>query len=167
LSGSRKASLGVDLAQILTTHFLRLERALEVLPDQDLWWRPHADCLSVGTILLHLEGNLRQWVLAGLGGIEDERQRAQEFDGQRVGNSIELLGRLADTQNQAAALIAAIPEQDLHQQRTIQGFEVSTQGAILHVVEHFSWHVGQAVWIAKARAGETHGLAFYDDDQLG
>jgi hypothetical protein len=114
-----------------------------------------------------LEGNLRQWVLAGLGGIEDARQRAQEFDGQPAGNSIELLGRLADTQNQAAALIAAIPEQDLQQQRTIQGFEVSTQGAILHVVEHFSWHVGQAVWIAKARAGETHGLAFYDDDQLG
>lgn len=65
--------------------------------------------------------------------------------------------------NAAAALIAALSDDVLRAPVTIQGFETTGLGAVLHVVEHFSWHTGQVVWIAKARAGAAHGLALYDD----
>lgn len=145
----------------------RLERALEVLPAGDLWWRPHAGVISFGTILLHLEGNVRQWILSGLGGEADNRERAAEFaatsseaDGQ------ELLTRLRATTTQAAALVEALDDSVLLAEHTIQGFPVTGLAAIYHVVEHFSWHTGQAVWIAKARAGAGHGVAFYDEGQV-
>lgn len=61
------------------TYMSRLQRALEVLPPADLWWQPHPDCISVGNVLLHLEGNVRQWILSGLGGAPDARERSAEF----------------------------------------------------------------------------------------
>ena len=148
----------------------RLGRALAALPVGDLWWQPHSGALSVGTILLHLEGNVRQWILSGLGGEPDERERAREFaDAQREeqsGERKELFERLQATTRAAAEKIAALGQEPLDTVLVIQGFEVTRMKAIYHVVEHFSWHVGQAVWIAKARAGSDHGIAFYDENQI-
>jgi uncharacterized damage-inducible protein DinB len=149
------------------TYLPRLERALEALPAGDLWWTPHGGVISMGNILLHLEGNVRQWILSGLGGAPDSRERAGEFsatDSELSGQL--LLDRLRDTATQAAALVEALDEQALLAARTIQGFETTGLGAVYHVVEHFSWHTGQAVWIAKARAGVEHGVAFYDEDKV-
>ena len=67
----------------------------------------------------------------------------------------------------AAAGLRGLDSKELDAALEIQGFATDRQGAMLHVVEHFSWHTGQAVWIAKARAGAGHGLAFYDDSKLG
>lgn len=150
------------------TYMSRLARALEVLPEADLWWRPHPDCISVGNVLLHLEGNVRQWIVSGLGGAPDRRERAREFaavgeGAERQASARELFERLAETVRGAAAVIEGLPDQVLDAPRTIQGFETTGLGAVLHVVEHFSWHTGQVVWIAKARAGVAHGLSFYDD----
>jgi uncharacterized damage-inducible protein DinB len=75
----------------------------------------------------------------------------------------DLFQRLAETVRAAAAVIEGVSDELLDVPRTIQGFETTGLGAILHVVEHFSWHTGQVVWIAKARAGVAHGLSFYDD----
>ncbi len=148
----------------------RLKTALDVLPMGFLWRRPHKGSISVGTILQHLEGNIRQWVLAGVGSQDDTRQRSREFsnDGseERPGEREDLFAALESTAREAAAQIADLDEMGLQRRLVIQGFEVSCLEALYHVVEHFSWHVGQVVWIAKARAGEGHGIAFYDDDAL-
>lgn len=142
----------------------RLRRAVETLPERDLWWRPHRGSTSVGNLLLHLDGNIRQWILGGLGGVKGERRRAEEFARREGGTKAELLGRLAETLEAAAKVVEREtgPDRPL----VIQGFETTALAAIYHVVEHLSWHVGQIVWIAKMRAGEAHGLAFYDDRKL-
>lgn len=145
----------------------RMEQAVGLLPGGDLWWRPHDQVLSVGTILLHLEGNLRQWILCGLGAASSERDRASEFSHQSSAKPQVLLEQLAQTAREAAQLIRALDPPALAQEHTIQGFQVTGQAAALHVLEHFSWHLGQVVWIAKARSGRDHGLAFYDEDSLG
>lgn len=157
-------------ADYLRDSFLpRLERALEVLPEGDLWWRPHEEALAVGNILLHLEGNVRQWVCSGLGGSPDRRERAAEFAAPQGRVEAEdgagLLERLRATVEQAAAVMASMDAADLERTYSIQGDEVTGVRAITHVVEHFSWHTGQAVWIAKARAGRGHGLAFHDEQR--
>lgn len=154
-----------DAAATLREHSRRIARAAQVLPVEDLWWRPHPDALAFGTVLAHLEGNVRQWILSGLGGACDHRDRAAEFD-QREGDDLLLLAALAGTVEEAASLIEDLPPEEAARPRRIQGFETTTLGAVLHVVEHFAWHAGQAVWIAKARAGAGHGLAFYDDAAL-
>ncbi len=144
----------------------RLERALEALPEGDLWWRPHEGVLTVGTILLHLEGNVRQWILSGMGALEDQRERASEFAATSGADGRTLFTRLTETVHAACELIDALDEGALAAPYAIQGYETTGLGAVYHVVEHFSWHTGQAVFIAKARAGAEHGVAFYDDAQV-
>ena len=152
----------------------RLAQALGALPAGDLWWSPHPGALTVGTILLHLEGNVRQWILAGLRGEPDNRQRSLEFTApseetprdEREGERAALLDRLQATTQSAVEVIENLDGQSLETELVVQGFEVTRLEVLYHVVEHFSWHVGQAIWIAKARGGPDHGVALYDEDQV-
>ena len=162
------AFLRESAAFLRDVHGPRLARAARTLGEAGLWWRPHAEVISVGTILLHLEGNVRQWILGGLGGRPDRRDRAAEFaaSGAEGPRLEELLERLGATVAEAASVIEALPEDELLAPRRIQGGETHALAAVLHVVEHFSWHTGQAVWIAKARTGAGHGIAFYDQARL-
>jgi uncharacterized damage-inducible protein DinB len=146
-------------------YMTRLGKAVACLPEADLWWRPHEGVISVGNILLHLEGNVLQWILSGLLGMPDERSRRSEFEA-TSGSAKELLGRLESTVQAAAGGLLAMEEGSLLEYVVIQGFETTRIAAVLHVTEHFSWHVGQATWIAKARAGADHGLSFYNEDQI-
>jgi uncharacterized damage-inducible protein DinB len=144
----------------------RLQRALAVLPARDLWWRPHPRATSAGNLLLHLQGNIHQWIVCGLGGAPDRRERDAEFAAREGAGARELLAALRATVEQACAIIARLDAAALAGRVTIQGFEVSRLEAVLHVVEHLSWHAGQVAWIAKLRAGEGHGLAYYADAGL-
>ena len=156
-----------ELARTLRdTHLPRLGAALAILPPGDLWWRPHAGAISVGTVLLHLEGNVRQWICAGIGGAPDARDRAAEFAAVEGPERAELFQRLTAAVAEACRVIEGLDAAALARTYRIQGFEVAGFAAALHVVEHFAWHTGQAVWIAKARAGAGHGLAFYDDARV-
>lgn len=148
------------------TYVPRLERALAVLPEEDLWWRPHPEVISLGTVLLHLEGNVRQWILSGLGGEPDDRDRASEFAAEDGGRGDELLRKLRATVARACDVVAGLSEEDLARTFRIQGYDTGGLEAVYHVVEHFAWHTGQAVWIAKARAGTGHGVAFYDETRV-
>lgn len=144
----------------------RLTRALEVLPTGDLWWRPHARALSAATVLLHLQGNLHQWVVAALGGAPDARDRAAEFSATEGDDGPTLLSRLGATVSAACVVIRGLDPATLQQPLTIQGFATTPFDALYHVVEHFAWHTGQCVQIAKQRAGAEHGLGFYDDARV-
>lgn len=143
----------------------RLEKAVRTLPAGDLWWRPHEGAISMGTILAHLEGNVRQWILSGLAGEPDGRDRPGEFAA-AGGPAEQLLERLRRTVSGAAAVIEGLDGSRLLARVPIQGGERVVAEAVLHVVEHFSWHAGQAVWIAKSRAGPAHGIAFYDEAKI-
>ncbi|MDE0914666.1 MAG: DUF1572 family protein [Planctomycetota bacterium] len=171
---SERSSSGLFLSRtceyLSHTYPQRLTTALSVLPEGDLWWQPHSGALSVGTILKHLEGNVRQWILSGIGGEPDARERSGEFSNEyreeASGERTVLLDRLKATTGAAAELLASLQEDSMQADFVIQGFDVTGLEATYHVVEHFSWHVGQAVWIAKARAGIDHGIAFYDEAQV-
>ena len=91
------------------------------------------------------------------------REREREFSAREGAPAGPLLERLALTVRSAARLIEELPEHRLTRSLCIQGFDTTGLGAIYHVVEHFSWHTGQIVWIAKERAGPGHGIALYDE----
>ena len=144
----------------------RLQQALEPLENEDIWWRPHEETTSIGILLRHLEGNIRQWILSGLGGAPDRREREREFGGDAQPSGGELFERLSTTTEAVCRFLDAFDPARLGDTYRIQGFGTTALGAVYHVLEHFGWHLGQVTWIAKLRAGSTHGIAYYDDDAL-
>ena len=139
----------------------RIERAARRIGDADLWWRPNENCTSAGNLLLHLEGNVRQWILSGLAECPDDRERAVEFATSEGRGVEELLSRLRATVEEACMVIESLRAESLLKRHDIQVFEgVTGLAAVLHVVEHFSWHTGQVAWIAKLRSGED--LGYYE-----
>ena len=138
----------------------KIERCLAMLDGEQIWWRANSQSNSIGNLLLHLSGNVRQWIVCGVGGAADSRDRDSEFARRDVIPAGELLGRLKQTIDEADLALARIDTGKLLEKRTIQGYDVSMLEAILHVVEHFSMHTGQIIYITKQLT--AHDLRFYD-----
>lgn len=145
---------------LMTDNLPRIERCLEKLSDDEIWWRPNEGSNSIGNLLLHLCGNVGQWIVCGLGGRPDTRVRQQEFDERRKLPREELLRRLKETLAEADAALASIESSQLLAARRIQGNDVTVLEAVYHVVEHFSMHTGQIILLTKALKSED--MRFYD-----
>lgn len=155
-----QAFIAQSRSLLMTDHLPRIERCLEKLSDEQVWWRANDESNSIGNLLLHLSGNVRQWIVSGLGGKADKRVRQEEFDERRVLPRSELLSRLKDTLAEADAVLAEIEPSSLLEARRIQGNDVTVLEAVYHVVEHFSMHAGQIILLAKMFRAED--LRFYD-----
>ena len=138
----------------------KIRRCLEVLEEGDLWWRAHETDNSVGNLILHLCGNVRQWIISGIGGAPDSRERSKEFSERNPVPGKELLTKLGDTLAEADQVLAAFPVDQIMEPLTIQGYHQTALQAIFHVVEHFSFHTGQIIYITKMRRGID--LKFYN-----
>ncbi len=146
---------------LATEYRIKIRAAVETLPDGTLWSRPNEESNSVGNLLLHLAGNVRQWIVSGVGGASDTRNRASEFSARDGADAATLLAALDAVLDDADAVLARLTEADLATTRTIQGRDVEVLEAVYHVVEHFSGHVGQIVLIAKMHSPGAVG--FYED----
>lgn len=138
----------------------KLERCLERLTDEQVWWRPADSSNSIGNLLLHLEGNARQWLVSGVGGAPDRRTRDREFEEREPAPLAELLDALRATLAEADASLARLDPAVLLERRNIQGHDVTVLAAVFHAVEHFSMHTGQIILLTKLLTGRD--LAFYD-----
>ena len=147
--------------ELLSADYLpKIERCLERLSDEDVWWRANHESNSIGNLLLHMAGNARQWIVCGVGGAIDGRVRQQEFD-QRSGiPGRELLERLRKTLAEVDDVLAGFDQARILEQRRIQGYDVTVLEAIFHVVEHFSMHTGQIILLTKML--KSVDLKFYD-----
>ena len=146
--------------ELLAGHYLpRVERCLEKLSDEEIWRRAVPESNSVGNLVLHLAGNLRQWVVSGVGGGTDVRRRQEEFDARGPVPREELLSRLRATVAEAGEALSRVPPDSLLERRRIQGLDVSLLEAVYHAVEHFSMHTGQVILLTKLLKGD---LGFYD-----
>jgi len=145
----------------LTGDYLpKIRRSVELLPEEDVWWRPNEISNSVGNLLLHLEGNVRQWVVSGIGGAPDRRKREEEFDASGGSSGRALVESLERTLEEVDRVLSGLSSQALAETRVIQGMEVTILEAIYHVVEHFSTHTGQIIYLSKLRTGED--LEFWE-----
>jgi uncharacterized damage-inducible protein DinB len=156
--------LFLDLSRrhLIDQYWARICHCLDLLSEDQVWWRPNAESNSVGNLLLHLNGNVQQWMVAPLDGPTVERNRPAEFAAQGPIPVSELRGRLAETLRHAEQILAQVQPAaleatyDIQNQRGVTGFE-----AIYHVVEHFSMHYGQILYITKYLT--SHDLGFYRD----
>lgn len=138
----------------------KIERCLSLLSDEQIWWRANAESNSIGNLLLHLSGNVRQWIVVGLGGSTDTRDRDAEFAQREMVPRAELLTRLRQTLSEADQTLAGFETGRLLDGFTIQKLDTSALAAIFHVVEHFAMHTGQIIMLAKMFA--EIDLEFYD-----
>jgi len=138
----------------------KIERCLERLSDEDIWWRANAESNSIGNLLLHLAGNARQWIISGVGQSADHRVRQLEFDERSVIARARLLALLKQTLDEVDDVLARLDPATILERRQIQGDNVTVLEAIFHVVEHFSMHTGQIIMLTKML--KTEDLKFYD-----
>jgi uncharacterized damage-inducible protein DinB len=153
-------------------YLVKITSAMTQLTDDQIWWRPNEASNSIGNLVLHLCGNARQWIVAGVGGAADVRDRAREFaHRERIGRHalIALLERtLAEVDIRLAdlerALVAADSDAPLQSTIVPQGFTQTVLDAVFHVIEHFSYHTGQIVLLAKWHVGPR--VRLYDEERL-
>lgn len=139
----------------------KIAQCLAVLPAEALWRRADGASNSVGNLLLHLEGNVRQWIVSSVGGAPDHRQRSAEFAATGERDAGELFGTLRATLDEVDTVLERLSAADLATRRTIQGRDVSVLDAVYHVVEHFAMHTGQIILLTKMHAPGS--IMFYED----
>ena len=145
-------------AYLLNDYLPKIRLAVEALSTDDIWWRPNEDSNSIGNLVLHLAGNAQQWVVSGIGGVPDLRRRQEEFDAREGLSADELMAHMERALEEVDQTLSSLSEADLASMRVIQGMEVSVLDALYHVVEHFSTHAGQIIYISKLRSGRDLGF---------
>jgi uncharacterized damage-inducible protein DinB len=153
LDSSRKTLLG--------QFWPRMKTCVEPLTTEQIWWRPNQASNSIGNLLLHLNGNVRQWLVTSFNRDEDKRNRPAEFAAKEGASAEELLDRLGATLDEAAAVLNRLTVAELLANYEVQGYHVSGLDVVYHVVEHFGMHYGQIVYITKLLSGKD--LGFYKE----
>lgn len=147
---------------LCTEYPTKIRAAVQAMPDERLWWRPNDQSNSVGNLLLHLSGNVRQWICSGVGNQPDVRKRNMEFAARGGASASGMLDGLDATLRDADDVLRALLPSELLERRSIQGRDTTVMEAVYHVVEHFAGHTGQIIWIAKMSASPG-AVRFYED----
>ncbi len=136
----------------------RIVKCLQELSEEEIWWRPNSSSNSAGNLVLHLCGNVHQWIISGLGGAEDKRERDREFAEQGPIPRQVLVAQLRRTVRDACRVLARLSDDSLSRKYVIQGFHVTGLDAAFGVTEHFGYHTGQIIFITKLK--RAHDLRF-------
>jgi uncharacterized damage-inducible protein DinB len=165
VTDSTPSTLFVEFSRrkLLEQYWPRLRACVESLSDEQVWWRPNAASNSIGNLILHLNGNVRQWLIASFERSADTRDRPAEFNQQSIIPAADLLGKLAETMERSGRVLSGLSEADLLAQYEIQGYKVSGLEAVYQVVEHFGLHYGQILYVTKMLRDQD--LGFYRELQ--
>ncbi len=147
--------------KLVNQYWPRLRNCVEPLTDEQIWWRPNAASNSIGNLMLHLNGNVRQWLVDSFNQAEDKRDRPAEFaaTGNMTGSA--LLEKLGSTIGEGAMVLDRLTEAELIAPYEIQGYHVHGLDAVYQVVEHFGLHYGQIAYITKMITDKD--LGFYKE----
>jgi uncharacterized damage-inducible protein DinB len=139
----------------------RIQDCLARLTPEQVWTRNSENENAVGNLVLHLSGNVRQWIGSGIAGLPDHRRRDAEFDA-RGGQSAEELSQILSTcVDESSRIVRSLPVIRLTERVTPQGYDVTVLEAIAHVIEHFSMHTGQIILLTKLLTGQDLGYYQY------
>ena len=151
---------------LIEEYWPRLRSCVESLSDEQVWWRPNEASNSIGNLLLHLNGNVHQWLVASFDRVNDARNRPAEFAERRHVPAAELVQQLDSTLRRASDVLSRLTEDELSATYHVQGYAVTGLHTVYHVVEHFGMHYGQIVYITKLVSGKN--LGFYRElDETG
>lgn len=127
----------------------RILACVEKLTEAQLTYRPNSNSNSINNQILHLNGNVRQWLISSFSDVKDARMRDEEFDSTNVKSKSELTAILTQLEKDVRTLMPLLMEIDLTEEKDVQCYREPSIGIIIHVIEHFSYHVGQITYITK------------------
>ncbi len=134
----------------------KINHCFDQLATEDVWWVPRSGCNSIGVIIQHLVGNLRQWAVSGIGGEADVRDRPSEFRVVNASPKDELQTEFNRLLDQVAEVYSSVDATELLAARRIQGFDTSVLAATYDTMCHLELHTGQVLYLARLRLGETY-----------
>ncbi|MBV9436564.1 MAG: DUF1572 family protein [Acidobacteria bacterium] len=153
--------LNFSRGKLLEQYWPRLRSCVESLSDEQVWWRPNEASNSIGNLLLHLNGNVTQWLVASFAQTEDRRDRPAEFAQREQIPKTKLIQLLAQTMDASAQTLSRLTEKELLATYQIQGYTVTGLHAVYQVVEHFGLHYGQIAYVTKMLRDQD--LGFYKE----
>ena len=136
----------------------RIRDCVSKLTAEQIWIRHGDHQNAVGNLILHLSGNVRQWIVSGVGGQPDTRVRDQEFDARGDLSAPELMARLEGTVNEAVGILKELDPGRLVEMYQPQKNRVPILEGIYASVEHFAQHTAQIIFITKLLSGEDMGF---------
>jgi hypothetical protein len=148
----------------------KIRHCLQQLSDEQVWWRPQESLNSIGNLVLHLTGNLRQWIVAGLTGAADVRNRPTEFAERRPIPKAKLLADLDDVVGEATKVLRRVTAADMLRPRVVQGYTVTGWGALFNSVPHFQGHTQEIIGQTRLQLQDRYqflGLTAQSHDGQG
>jgi uncharacterized damage-inducible protein DinB len=145
-------------------NYPRIKTCIDLLSDTELWQRPNASSNSIGNLVLHLCGNMTQYIISALGKNEDKRDRDSEFSAKEGYSAGELLEKMKEVNDSCVEIINGLNEEQLLTNYEVQGYTMSGIAIIIHVTEHYSYHTGQIVFLTKSLKDTDTG--FYKGKNL-
>ena len=155
-------SVDAFLLQHLTTRLVtefpnQVEKCLEVLSEDDVWWRPHEQSNAVGNLVLHVAGSNRHFLEHVIGGAPGVRDRDAEFAERGGRTKADILLVWSDVAARVSGVLRALTPERLSHPTSDRNRPVAD--ILLHVTHHNALHIGQIVWITKLRRpGTIHEL---------
>jgi hypothetical protein len=154
------AVVGAAAAHELDSALNRIKHCLGQLNYEQVWLRSLPSLNSIGNLILHLCGNLRQWIVAGVGGASDVRNRPAEFAERGRIPKEELMSRLEAAVEEAKHILAVVDARQLAEVRRIQGFDVTGMAAIFDSVPHFRGHTQEIIHMTRLQLGDAYKFAW-------
>ena len=150
--------------RLFKENYARIEKCLSLITEEEVWQRPNDNSNSIGNLILHLCGNVRQWLVSGLGEQADVRKRQEEFDARGNYDKAGLLNQLEALKIEVNATLDKLSSETWLKKRDVQCYHESGLSILIHVMEHFSYHTGQITFYVKAMKDlQTN---YYDDGKL-
>jgi len=145
-----------EAGNLLDRCVIKIAHCLDQLSEEQVWWRPGDSMNSIGNLILHLCGNMRQWMVAGIGGAADIRQRSAEFAERGPIPKAELLTRLKKVVAETKEAFERTHPADIARERMIQGETVTGWRAIFQTVPHFNGHTQEIISFTRMQLGNAY-----------
>jgi hypothetical protein len=153
-------AVGTEAAQEMDSALTRIKHCLNQLTDEQIWRRAAPSMNSVGNVILHLCGNVRQWLFCGLGSAVDQRNRPAEFSDRGPIGKAELIRRLETAVEEARSVLINQTAEGLLKSRRIQAQDVTGLVALFNSVPHFRGHTQELVYMTRLLLGESYQFAW-------
>lgn len=167
LTNALLRQLKAEWFALLDQSISRIRHCVEQLEAEQIWWCPAEGQNSIGMVLRHLSGNLKQWVVEGVPGLCGTRDRRAEFEAPANESCEQLVELLCQVVADAKQVLQSVTAAELQQNRSIQSFEVTALGAIMHSIPHFVGHTHQVVQLTRLQLGEKYRFHWVPEDDRG
>ena len=149
-----------ELSHQLREGLEKISHCLRQLDEEQVWWRPTPAQNSIANLMLHLEGNIRQWIISGVAGEADVRDRPREFAETGPIETSKLHARLTETVGRAIRIISNQTADAQLDERRIQGFDTTVAGAIIDSIAHFRGHSQEIISLTRQQLEDRYNFHF-------